>query len=187
MIIDCGPSRGFHLLNSFQIGYKRDRTVKSGMAILRSCADAPSDRTRKNPAAMSFPSTDWTSGIRAISMIVLTASGLSLGGCAGMGDGALSGAFVDPATYELYDCKQLEAARKSLEARTTQLQGYIDKAQTGTAGTVVGEVAYRNDYISTRASLKLANEAWERGKCVATPTPAPAAAPASKGKGRVGH
>jgi len=120
-------------------------------------------------------------------MAVLTASGISLAGCAGVGDSALSGAFVDPAKYELYDCKQLEAERKSLEARSAQLQGYIDKAQTGTAGTVVGEVAYRNDYISARASLKLANEAWERGKCVATPTPAPAAAPASKGKGRVSH
>ena len=68
-----------------------------------------------------------------------------------------------------------------------QLQGYIDKAQTGTAGAVVGEMAYRNDYISTRASLKLANEAWERGKCVATPAPAPATPSAGKGKGRVGH
>lgn len=136
---------------------------------------------------MSFPSTDWTSGIRVVSMVALMASGLGLAGCAGAGDGALSGAFVDPARYELYDCKQLEAERKSLEARTVQLQGYIDKAQTGTAGTVVGEVAYRNDYISTRASLKLANEAWERGKCVATSAPAPATPPATKGKGRAGH
>lgn len=118
-------------------------------------------------------------------MIVLMASGLSLAGCANVGDSALSGAFVDPARYELYDCKQLEAERKALEARTTLLQGYIDKAQTGTAGTVVGEVAYRNDYITTRASLKLANEAWERGKCVATPPPA--APSTNKGKGRVGH
>ena len=136
---------------------------------------------------MSFPATDRTSGIRAISMAVLMVSGFGLAGFANVGDSALSGAFVDPAKYELYDCKQLEAERKSLEARTTLLQGYIDKAQTGTAGTVVGEVAYRNDYISTRASLKLANEAWERGKCAATPAPAPATSPASKGKGRVGH
>jgi len=134
---------------------------------------------------MSFLSTDRKFGIRVVSMAILAASGLSLGGCAGAGDSALSGAFVDPAKYELYDCKQLEAERKSLEARTAQLQGYIDKARTGTAGTVVGEMAYRNDYISTRASLKLANEAWERGKCAATAPPV--AAPASKGKGRAGH
>jgi hypothetical protein len=136
---------------------------------------------------MSFPSIDRTFGIRAMAIAVLTASGISLAGCAGVGDSALSGAFVDPAKYDLYDCKQLEAERKTLEARTTQLQGYIDKARTGTAGTVVGEAVYRNDYISTRASLKLANEAWERGKCVATPAPAPSTPPASKGKGRAGH
>ncbi|MBN8963341.1 MAG: twin-arginine translocation pathway signal [Rhizobiales bacterium] len=131
--------------------------------------------------------SDWKSGLRTVSMVVLAGSSISLAGCAGVGDGALSGAFVDPAKYELYDCKQLEAERKSLEARSTELQGYIDKARTGTAGTVVGEVAYRNDYISTRASLKLANEAWERGKCVATAAPPPATTPASKGKGRAGH
>lgn len=129
--------------------------------------------------------SDWKFGVRVVSMVVLAASSTSLAGCAGLGDGALSGAFVDPAKYELYDCKQLEAERKSLEARTVQLQGYIDKAQTGTAGTVVGEVAYRNDYISTRASLKLADEAWARGNCTATAAPPPA--PASKGKGRTGH
>lgn len=178
---------GRYCSNGFQIGCKRDRRVKSGGAILRSCPDAPSFRTRKNLAAMPFPSSDRTSGIRAVSMAVLMVSGLILAGCAGAGDGALSGAFVDPAKYELYDCKQLEAERSSLEARSAQLQGYIDKAQTGTAGAVVGEMAYRNDYISTRASLKLANEAWERGKCVATPAPAPATPSAGKGKGRVGH
>lgn len=131
---------------------------------------------------MSFLPIDRKFGVRLMSMAVLTASGASLAGCAGVGDSALSGAFVDPAKYELYDCKQLETERKSLEARSAQLQGYIDKARTGTAGTVVGEVAYRNDYISTRASLKLANEAWERGKCASTAAPPPAVA--SSGKGR---
>lgn len=140
---------------------------------------------------MLFSSTDRTSGVRAFTMVVLMAAGIGLAGCAGAGDSAFSGAFVDPAKYELYDCKQLEGERSALEARTAQLQGYIDKARTGTAGTVVGEVAYRNDYIATRASLKLANEAWERGKCVATQpsTPAPALTTpaASKGRGRVHH
>lgn len=120
---------------------------------------------------MSFVPTASKFGVRLFSMGVLTALGLGLAGCAGMGDSAMSGAFVDPAKYDLYDCKQLETERKSLEARTAQLQGYIDKARTGTAGELVGEAVYRNDYISTRASLKLANEAWERGRCVATPPP----------------
>ena len=42
------------------------------------------------------------------------------------------------------------------------------KAETGTGGSVVGELAYRNDYISARASAKLAEETWQRNKCVAS-------------------
>ena len=105
---------------------------------------------------------------RALTLLTLLACSGVMGGCAGVGDGPMSGAFVDPAKYDLYDCKQLEDERKALEARSKTLQGYIDKAQTGTAGTLVGEAVYRNDYVSTRASLKLANENWERGKCASS-------------------
>ena len=93
---------------------------------------------------------------------------VGLAGCAGVGDSFISGAFVDPAKYELFDCKQLETERKTLAVRSADLQKLIDKAQTGTAGTVVGEAVYRNDYISARASLKLAEDAWQRSKCVET-------------------
>jgi hypothetical protein len=107
--------------------------------------------------------------------IALVIAGSGLGGCANLGDGAMSGAFVDPAKYELYDCKQLDEQRKSLAARTAELQQLIDKAHTGAAGVVVAEVAYRNDYITTRASAKLADEEWQRNKCheeAATAAPA---------------
>lgn len=134
---------------------------------------------------MSLVPFDRKIGVRMLSIAVLTVSGLSLAGCANVGDGFVSGAFVDPAKYDLFDCAQLEAERKKLEASAAELQGYIDKARTGTAGTVVGEVAYRNDYISTRASLKLANEAWERGKCSATPPPV--APVPNSGAGRPGR
>jgi hypothetical protein len=110
--------------------------------------------------------------------LLLLAAGL--GGCADMGDSFASTAFVDPAKYENFDCKQLEAERKSLTTRTAELQGLMAKAETGTGGTVVAEIAYRNDYISLRAQAKLAEEVWQRNKCVAT-TPAaatPAAPPA---------
>ena len=112
-----------------------------------------------------------------------------LGGCANVGDSFASGAFVDPARYELYDCKQLETERKYLATRTAELQGLIAKAETGVGGSVVGELAYRNDYISARAQAKLAEEMWQRNKCVAgspaaaTPAPAPARSPPPDGKG----
>jgi hypothetical protein len=131
-----------------------------------------------------------TSRATAVALLVLCAGlGATLGGCANVGDSFASGAFVDPAKYEQFDCKQLEAERKALATRTAELQGLIAKAETGTAGSVVGELAYRNDYISARASSKLADETWQRNKCassspvVATPAPAPAPAAPAPGKG----
>ena len=89
----------------------------------------------------------------ALALLVLGA-GLcaGLGGCANVGDSFASSAFVDPAKYEQFDCKQLEGERKALAMRTAELQGLIAKAETGVGGSVVGELAYRNDYISARAS-----------------------------------
>ena len=111
--------------------------------------------------------------------VAVVALMVGLAGCAGVGDSFISGAFVDPARYELYDCKQLETERRGLAARGAELQRLIDKAQTGTAGTLVGEAVYRNDYISTRALMKLSEEAWQRNKCTET-APAIIAPQASK-------
>lgn len=125
---------------------------------------------------------------RALALLVLGA-GLcaGLGGCANVGDSFASAAFVDPAKYDQYDCKQLEGERKMLATRTAELQGLIAKAETGVGGSVVGELAYRNDYISARAQAKLTEEMWQRNKCVAsspaTATPAPAAPAPGKGHG----
>jgi len=102
-----------------------------------------------------------------------------------MGDTALS-AFADPAKYDYYDCKQLEGERKAISTRTAELQGLMAKAETGAAGSVVGELAYRNDYITARAQSKLVEEAWRRNKCHETPpaatTPTAAATPPAKDK-----
>jgi hypothetical protein len=113
----------------------------------------------------------------AAAMALLLASGIGLAGCASMGDGFASGAFADPAKYDLYNCTQLETERKGLAIRAAELQGLMAKADTGAAGPVVAEFAYRNDYISARAQYKLADEAWRRDKC--HETPAAAAAPAT--------
>jgi hypothetical protein len=126
----------------------------------------------------------------SVALLVLGA-GLctGLGGCANVGDSFASGAFVDPAKYDQFDCKQLEGERKTLATRTAELQGLIAKADTGVGGSVVGELAYRNDYISARAQAKLAEETWQRNKCVAsspaaaTPAPAPAPPAPAHGKG----
>jgi hypothetical protein len=103
------------------------------------------------------------------------AAGLALSGCAGMSE-TVAPAFADPAKYELYDCKQLEAERKAIATRTADLQKLMDKAETGAGGAVVSELAYRNDYVSVRGQAQLAEDAWRRNKCRET---LPGAAPAA--------
>src|SRR3954453_23969911 len=110
---------------------------------------------------------------------VLLVLGGGLGGCAEMSDG-LSTAFADPAKYDLYECKQLEAERKSLANRAAELQGLMAKAETGVAGPVVAELAYRNDYVAVRGQAKFAEDAWQRNRCHES---APAAAAAASNTG----
>ena len=121
----------------------------------------------------------------AVAAATLLALGAGLSACADMGDTALS-AFADPAKYDYFDCKQLEGERKSISNRSAELQGLMAKAETGAAGSVVGEIAYRNDYITARAQSKLVEEAWRRNKCRETPpsatTPTTAATPPVKDK-----
>ena len=112
---------------------------------------------------------------RAIAAAALLAAAAGLAGCASMGDG-MSTAFADPAKYQLYDCKQLETERVNLDKRAAELQGLIEKAQTGVAGPVVAEVAYRNDAIAVQGQRKFAEEAWRENKCRPSPPAAAAAA-----------
>jgi hypothetical protein len=114
--------------------------------------------------------------LRAAVAPPLLALGIGLSGCADMSD-SMTIAFADPAKYDLYDCKQLETERKTLATRAAELQGLMTKADTGVAGPVVAELAYRNDYVAVRGQARLAEQAWQRNKCQAS-APAGAAPPA---------
>ena len=122
--------------------------------------------------------------------MALLALGIALSGCAEMSD-SMTSAFADPAKYDLYECKQLEPERKRLTERAAELQGLMAKAETGAAGVVVAELAYRNDYIAVRGQQRLAEQAWQRNRCretipgaatpvVPAPPPAARAAPPSR-------
>lgn len=113
---------------------------------------------------------------RTVAAVALLAPAAGLGGCADMSD-SMTAAFADPARYELYDCKQLEPERKLLANRAAELQGLMAKADTGAAGPLVAELAYRNEYIAVRGQAKLAEEAWRHNKCRES-VPSAAAPPA---------
>ncbi len=101
---------------------------------------------------------------RAAVLLALFALGAGLSGCAEMGD-SMTSAFADPAKYDLYECKQLEPERRNLSNKLAELQGLMAKAETGVAGPVVAELAYRNEYIAVRGQSKLAEEAWQKNRC----------------------
>jgi hypothetical protein len=114
---------------------------------------------------------------RLSAAVALLSFGLSLAGCAGMSE-SVSPAFADPDKYDLYDCKQLEAERKALAGRSAELQGLMAKADTGFAGPVVSELAYRNEYVAVRGQTHFSDEAWRKNKChESSPTAAVATTP----------
>jgi hypothetical protein len=131
----------------------------------------------------------------AIVMAVL-ALGIGLSGCAGTSisdmkdDLSLDSAtlaFVDPAKYDFYDCKQLETERKGIANHLDDSKRLMDKADTGFAGPVVAELVYRNDYIASLGQKKLADQAWRRNKCHETLPDPLAATAASNTKGKGDH
>jgi len=87
-----------------------------------------------------------------------------LGGCAGASDGA-SRLFVDPARYDLYDCKQLAAARKTSAQQVGELQGLMAKAEQGAAGALVSGIAYQSEYRVASANLDLIDQNRRRSNC----------------------
>jgi hypothetical protein len=129
---------------------------------------------------------------RAAFAVALLTLGGGLAGCAGgvsdIGDN-MTMAFADPAKYDYYDCKQLEAERKSLATKMDELKRLMAKADAGVAGPVVAELAYRNDYIAYRGQAKFADEAWRRNRCVETlpGTASVAATPAPPAKDKGMH
>ena len=73
--------------------------------------------------------------------------------------------FVDPSRYALYDCKTLAAYRLSYGKRAEELRGLMVKAESGAAGSIVAEVAYRPDYVSAQAQLKSVEAMWRQNRC----------------------
>ena len=125
--------------------------------------------------------------LRVAALMALLGLGAGLAGCADMSD-SMTSAFADPARYELYDCKQLEPERRRLANAIAENQGLMAKAETGVAGSVVSEMAYRNENIALRGQLHFAEEAWRKNHChesapatPAGPPPAPLPPPSRAG------
>ncbi len=125
---------------------------------------------------MTATATALRTGSRAAAVLGVLALGATLSGCAGVGD-TMSSAFADPAKYELYDCKQLEPERRRLANALAENQGLMAKAETGVGGSVVSELAYRNENIALHGQMHFAEEAWRKNRCKETAPTTPATPP----------
>jgi hypothetical protein len=125
---------------------------------------------------MTAIATALRAGLRAAAVLGALGLGSALSGCAGVGE-TMSTGFADPARYELYDCKQLEPERRRIANALAENQGLMAKAETGVGGSVVSELAYRNENIALRGQLHFAEEAWRKNHCRETKPAAPAGPP----------
>lgn len=111
--------------------------------------------------------------LRAIaSRLAVVVLATSLGACA---SGPSSSMFVDPATYELYNCQQLATARTNSNNRVIELERLMAKAETGAGGSLVSGLAYQTDYLSERARRDQIDEKINSNNCSRADLAPPAA------------
>ena len=60
----------------------------------------------------------------------------------------------DPAKYQYHSCEQLAAATKAATARQQELATLIERAEQGTAGAIVGTIAYKSEYTAVGQDLR---------------------------------
>jgi hypothetical protein len=91
-----------------------------------------------------------------------------LAGCSTGGEGMLL--LVDPAKYQYHTCEQLATAAKAQSARQQDLAALIERAERGTAGALVGTIAYKSDYTAAGQELRLVEATARSKNCVTAST-----------------
>lgn len=109
---------------------------------------------------------------RALSFIVVV---VLFGTCA---NASADSFFVDPSHYDLYNCDQLNKARKTTATHVAELQGLMAKAETGFAGVLMSGLAYQSEYVAARGELEQIDLKREQNKCGPLPPDKPGEIPA---------
>ena len=74
-------------------------------------------------------------------------------------------AFVDPDTYQYYDCAGLKNLRTAKFARLKVLDGLTQKAEEEPAGVIVAATAYRSEQATLHADLRNISRIAAEKKC----------------------
>ena len=139
-------------------------------------------RRARNLSGSSLRRGPFEAALRLVAGAGLAAGlAVTLGGCA---SGPSSSMFVDPAAYDLYNCKQLGTARQAANSRVTELEGLMAKAESGAGGALVSGLAYQTDYVSARARRDQIDEKIAANHCTPADLAAPADAPVTPMKRR---
>jgi len=75
-----------------------------------------------------------------------------LAGCT-MSDDQAARFLVAPDKYTLYSCDEIARETLTKVAREQELQGLMAKAGTDSGGRLIGDIAYRPDYITVKGEL----------------------------------
>ena len=97
--------------------------------------------------------------------IVMAATVATLAGCAD-GVGTI---LADPGRYSALHCRDMAARWVFLNTRERELQNLLIRAGEGTAGTVIGAMAYRPEYEQVITEKRLLRRAATEKKCDLVP------------------
>jgi|SRR5450631_1777116 hypothetical protein len=91
--------------------------------------------------------------LRLAPSTVIAVSALAmLAGCT-MSDDQAARFLVAPDKYTLYSCDEIARETLTKVAREQELQGLMAKAGTDSGGRLIGDIAYRPDYITVKGEL----------------------------------
>lgn len=107
--------------------------------------------------------------LRLAPSTVIAVSALAmLAGCA-MSDDQAARFLVAPDKYTLYSCDEIARETLTKVAREQELQGLMAKAGTDSGGRLIGDIAYRPDYITVKGELNDLRQTAADKKCADVP------------------
>ena len=108
-------------------------------------------------------------------IVCLARSALAIGalamlaGCA-MSDDQAARFLVAPDKYTLYSCDEIARETQTKVAREHDLQQLMAKAGADQGGRLIGDIAYRADYITVHGELNDLRQTAVVKKCAGVPT-----------------
>jgi hypothetical protein len=91
-----------------------------------------------------------------------------LAGCS-MSDDQMARFLVAPDQYTLYSCDEIARETQAKVAREQELQQLMAKAGTDSGGRLIGDMAYRPDYITVKGELNDLRQTAVAKKCAGAP------------------